>query len=258
MINLCNATTILKRGKSIDSRHYQKQSTTLSNVCNFFSAPQLLVWPSFAKFKTGRWISRLLVDCKIPKPPKTFTFPSPKSIMTELHKPIANASQLKSSVPHESFQTQPLPQYFFLYSKSTIAMHLKSTVDNTTKKNSKKTKQCSPAEICEKICAPNLLGHPSLQSSEPEDELRHLPANCKTPERLSTFPNPRIMNFFLDQPQSSPKCKHTPWKRLNLTPLSTIFPSAFIANQLMQCNQNQKSTQQKKYKNKFWGLQNPK
>ena len=57
--------------------------------------------------------------------------------MTELDKTIANASQPKSNVPHENVQTQILPQYFFLYSKSTIAMQLKPTVDNTPKKAKK-------------------------------------------------------------------------------------------------------------------------
>ena len=113
--------------------------------------------------------------------------------------------------------------------------------------------------MCEMFCAPNLLGYPSLQSSEPEDELRHLPANCKSPKRLSTFRNPRRMNFFSRPATKQPQIQHPSWKRLNPTPPSTIFPSAFIAIQLLQCNQKSKvGTPKKSTKRNHGACKTPK
>ena len=113
--------------------------------------------------------------------------------------------------------------------------------------------------MCEMFCAPNLLGYPSLQSSEPEDELRHLPANCKSPKRLSTFRNPRRMIFFSRSATKQPQIQDPSWKRLNPTPPSTIFPSAFIAIQLLQCNQKSKvGTPKKSTKRNHGACKTPK
>ena len=113
--------------------------------------------------------------------------------------------------------------------------------------------------MCEMFCAPNLLGYPSLQSSEPEDELRHLPANCKSPKRLSTFPNPRRMNFFFS---TSHKAAPNPTSLMKKTEPNSSFDNLSVclysySTIAMQPKIKSRHTK-KKHKKKSWGLQNPK
>lgn len=65
--------------------------------------------------------------------------------------------------------------------------------------------------------------------------------------------------FFFRPATKQPQIQHPSWKRLNPTPPSTIFPSAFIAIQLLQCNQKSKvGTPKKSTKRNHGACKTPK